>query len=77
MSIELVDLRKARNKVVEYYNKFYEMDPSHKTLRNYLDLYNFADKKMFELVQEFNTLINTSNLSLEVGRGGRKPKSFY
>lgn len=72
--VPMMDLNDVRNKVVEYYNKFNEIDPNDKIMRSYKDSYKLTNKKFDELRDEFEMLVKSSNLNTKIYGGGHRCK---
>jgi hypothetical protein len=70
-TVIMKDLKDVRDKVVEYYNKFNEINPSDKVMNGHADSYKLANTKMEDMKNEFEVLVKTSNLSQQIYGGGR------
>jgi hypothetical protein len=68
-SVPMMDLNDVRNKVVEYFNKFNEIDPNDKIMKSYKDSYKLTNGKFNELHDEFEMLVKTSNLNTQIYGG--------
>jgi len=74
--VKVKDLKEVRDKVVEYYDKFSEINPNDPIMRAYSDAYKLSAKRIDELNIEFTVLVKTGNLNESVYSGGRRVGMF-
>ena len=68
-SVPMNDLNDVRKKVVEYFNKFNEINPADRVMKSYKDSYALANKKFNEIHDEFEQLVKTTNLNTQIYGG--------
>ena len=73
-SVPMMDLNDVRNKIVEYFNKFNEINPNDKIMRSYKDSYKLTNGKFNEIRDEFEMLVKTSNLNTKIYGGCHRCK---
>jgi hypothetical protein len=70
-SVPMGDLKNVRDKIVEYFNKFNEIDPNDKIMQSYKDSYKLSNSKFNDLHDEFEQLVKTTNLNTQIYGGCR------
>jgi hypothetical protein len=73
-SVPTQDLKTVRDKVVEYFNKFQQINPNDKIMKSYKDSYKLTNGKFNELHDEFEMLVKTSNLNTQIYGGCHRCK---